>query len=168
MALGDAIAVALMRAKGFSQIDFAGLHPGGSLGRRLSLVRDHMHGGESFPHTTEDADFHEVLEAVTNDGAFGFGIVAVLSPDGRLLGAISDGDIRRALLKLGSKALEARARELMTKAPKTIADDYLAIDALALMTERRISRLFVTRGEGAEAKPIGLVRLQDLLAAKIV
>jgi arabinose-5-phosphate isomerase len=161
IALGDALAVTLMRARGFSQGDFASLHPGGSLGRRLSLVRDHMQTRERLPTVAPGADFHAVLEAVTKHN---FGIVAVLDADGRLAGAISDGDLRRALLRLGGTALSVFAADLMSKSPKTIADTSLAIDAVHTMNEQKITRLFVQAGE----ELVGLVRLQDLLDAKIL
>jgi arabinose-5-phosphate isomerase len=167
MALGDTLAVTLMRLKGFNEQDFASLHPGGSLGRRLSLVKNHMHSGERFPRISPAAGFHEVLQAVTR---FTFGIVAVVGDDGRLLGAISDGDVRRALLKLQGGALTQSARELMTTDPKTISENALAIDALRIMNEKQITQLFVV--ESAESprlgRPVGIVRLHDLLAAKIV
>ncbi len=162
IALGDAIACALAQAKGFSSGDFAALHPGGSLGRRLSRVADHMHTGVRLPRVREDADFHQTLEAVT---AHNFGIVAVVSPEDVLIGAVSDGDVRRALLKLDGAALKCRARDVMTKAPKTVTSDALALDALTLMNEKQITQLFVTCKDG---KLAGIVRLHDLLAAKIV
>ena len=164
MALGDAIAVALMRARRFGQVDFASLHPGGSLGRRLSLVGDHMHAGDNLQKVLMHTDFHDVLKAVTVDN---FGIAAVVSEAGHLVGAISDGDLRRALLTLGAKALDCQATDLMSQRPKVIFDSALAIDAVTMMNELRISRLFVV-SEDAPERVKGLVRLQDLLAAKIL
>lgn len=166
MALGDALAVSLMRAKGFTPQDFASLHPGGSLGRRLSLVKDHMHSGDKLPTVEATADFHTVLEAVTFHN---FGITAVLGDRGSLVGAISDGDLRRALLRLDAAALSCRARDLMSAKPKTIVDSALALDALALMNSgtRPFTSLFVTSAANPD-RAIGLVRLHDLLAAKIL
>lgn len=164
MALGDAMAVALMRARRFDQMDFASLHPGGSLGRRLSLVRDHMHAGASLPRVTAGDHFHDVLKAITVDN---FGIAAVVSEEGSLIGAISDGDLRRALLTRGAQALACHAADLMSHGPKVIVETALAIDAVKLMNDLQISRLFVV-GAGDEKKVKGLVRLQDLLAAKIL
>lgn len=164
IALGDAIAVTLMRARGFTEGDFASLHPGGSLGRRLSLVKDHMHTGAKLPLISPEATFHQVLESVTNPN---FGVVAVTGPDGLLQGVISDGDLRRALLKLDAQALQCCARDLMTPRPKTIVAQALAIDALSLMNEKQITQLFVLAGE-SEPRPVGIVRLHDLLAAKIL
>jgi arabinose-5-phosphate isomerase len=164
MALGDALAVAIMRARGFSQGDFASLHPGGSLGRRLSLVRDHMQSGEKLPKVREDGDFLAVLEAVTIDN---YGIAAVVDAAGAMIGAISDGDLRRAMLKRGAAALKDKAKDLMSPKPKVIQETDLALDALAMMNEHRISRVFVVGAEHP-ARPVGLVRLIDLLAAKIL
>jgi arabinose-5-phosphate isomerase len=163
LALGDALAVSLMRARGFTTGDFAALHPGGSLGRRLSLVRDHMHTGERLPKVAESTDFHEILAAVTRQN---FGIVAVTSGD-KLLGAISDGDLRRALLKSGGGALAMKAKDLMSREPKTTFDTTLAIDALTFMSNRQITQLFVVTRE-APTQLVGIVRLHDLLAAKIL
>ncbi len=164
VALGDAFAVTLMKARGFSKGDFASLHPGGSLGRKLSLVKDHMHLGDNVPTIAEDADFHAVLSGVT---AHNFGIVAVLNKKGELVGAVSDGDLRRALLKNGAKTLTCIARDLMSPNPKTIAESVLAIDALSLMNDKRVTQLFVMK-DTKSTKPVGIVRLHDLLAAKIL
>ncbi len=162
--LGDALAVSLMHARGFTIENFASLHPGGSLGRKLSMVKDHMHGRSGLPEVHPASTFNEVLTAVTVDN---FGIVAVVNEQGELVGAVSDGDLRRVLLKLGAKALEARAQDIMSPKPVTILDHELAIDAVRLMNERRISRLFVTSRDSGQ-KPLGLIRLQDLLAAKVI
>lgn len=164
MALGDALAVSLMRARGFGHGDFAFLHPGGSLGRRLSRVGDHMHSGTSLPRLEVDADFHTVLKAVTVDN---FGIAAVIDGQGHLVGAISDGDLRRSLLALGAGALECRAADLMSPKPKVIKESALALDAVRQMNEAKISRLFVVDHQDDHLVK-GLVRLQDLLIAKIL
>ena len=158
------MAVALMRARGFSPQDFASLHPGGSLGRKLSLVRDHLQSGVGLSKVYEDADFHKVLECVTVDNV---GIVAVVDDSDHLIGAISDGDLRRALLKMDADALKCKAHDLMSLAPKTIDQLALAIDAIARMNSHKISRLFVVN-EADGGRLVGLVRLQDLLAAKIL
>jgi arabinose-5-phosphate isomerase len=166
IALGDALAVTLMRARGFTHTDFASLHPGGSLGRRLSRVQDHMHAEAVLPRVQMTADFHAVLESVTNHN---FGITAVVDAQGDLVGAISDGDLRRALLQRGAQALTCTARDLMSPNPTTISPETLAIDAVALMNDRPrpITSLFVT-AEGGGRRPLGLLRLHDLLAAKIL
>ena len=173
LALGDALAVSVMRARGFVAKDFAGIHPGGSLGRRLSLVKDHMHTGENLPQVSPEATFHDVLEAVTRKN---YGIAAVLAADGSMLGAISDGDLRRILLKVGSGALSMQAREFMNTKPKVIAGDRPAVDAILKMEESRITSLFVFDQGAEESSPaaekstfiIGIIRMHDLLAAKIV
>lgn len=164
IAMGDAIAVTLMRARNFSEADFAALHPGGSLGRKLSLVKDHMRPKEVLPISAPDDDFHKVLATVT---AQNFGITGVVSPGGALIGAISDGDLRRALIKMDAQALRAKASDLMSANPKTITRDTLAIDALTLMNEKQITQLFVVDTKETK-RPIGIVRLQDLLAARIL
>lgn len=169
--LGDALACAVSRARGFSQGDFASLHPGGSLGRRLSLVKDHMHPLADVARVTEDADFHAVLAAVTTHKVRGrtLGIVAVLDPKNRLVGAVTDGDVRRALVNLDTGALRCRTGDIMTRSPRTIAARALAIDAVTMMNEQQITSLFVVAEDGRDpADVVGLVRLYDLLDAKIV
>ena len=124
MALGDSLAIALMKARGFSESDFARLHPSGALGRRLATVRDLMKpAGESLPSVLPTTEFHDVLEAVTKRN---YGIVPVQDKSGRLVGAISDGDIRRALLTQGSNALTLPADKIMTSTPKKIPATALA------------------------------------------
>jgi arabinose-5-phosphate isomerase len=152
-----------MRARGFSETDFASLHPGGTLGRRLSHVEDHMHAMDKLVTIGPDADFHKILEAVTKN----FGIVGVLDAKGVLVGAVSDGDLRRALVKLDSKALATKASDLMTRGPKNVPSKTLAIDALTLMNDRQITQLFVMSPQN-DGKLAGVVRLHDLLAAKIL
>lgn len=166
MCLGDALAVSLMQARGFSKKDFAHLHPGGLLGRKLSMVRDHMHQGHKLPKVYRRDDFYKILEAVTVDN---FGIVAVVSDTdpNNLVGAISDGDLRRALLTRQEEALKLNARDLMSHSPLTISSSSLAIDAALMMSEKKVSRLFVVDQSDNNPTLVGLVRLQDLLAAKI-
>jgi arabinose-5-phosphate isomerase len=160
MALGDALAVALMKARGFQERDFALYHPSGSLGRKLSLVRDHMR--EDLLVLKPDDDFLRILEVVT---AHNYGIAAVVE-DQQLIGAITDGDLRRALIQQESKVFGSTAEELMSRQPKRVADNLLAVDALQLMEDHRISALFV---ENAESKRLqGIVRMYDLLEAKVV
>jgi len=168
MAIGDALAVALMEARGFTAKDFATLHPAGSLGRKLSRVRDHMHNLASIPVVGPDLGFHEVLETVTRRN---FGIAAVVSEkDGTLLGSISDGDVRRHLLKADVKALGSKARDFMRASPRTVTSDALAVDAVTIMESCQITSLFVVEpgSDGREGRLSGLVRMHDLLAAKIV
>ena len=168
MALGDALAVALMSARRFTPEDFASLHPGGNLGRRLSRVADHMHGLDRLGVIGPAANFHEILAAVTRHN---FGIAAVVDGSGGLSGAISDGDLRRALMANGAEALTASARELMSPRPRTIGQEVLALDAVTLMNDARITSLFVTgaqEGQNVLPKLVGLIRLHDLLAARII
>jgi arabinose-5-phosphate isomerase len=162
LAIGDCLAVVLMRARGFREADFASLHPAGSLGKRLALVQDHMRPSQEVPTTTEDADFHKILEAITGRN---FGIVAVVDSKGRLTGAVSDGDIRRALKAHKAAALSMIARDLMTPSPKSIDAGSLAVDAFRTMEKHQITSLFVADSQGRLG---GLVRMHDLLAARIV
>ena len=162
--LGDALAMALMTARGFSQTDFAGLHPSGALGRRLATVEELMKSGDDLPSTRLSASFHEVLEAVTRKN---YGIVPVLDDSGRLVGAISDGDIRRALLSKGASALSLAAEAFMTKSPRAISSKALAVEAFKRMEDAQITSLFVA-SDSTPPELIGIVRMHDLLAAKIV
>ncbi len=160
MALGDALAVALMRARGFKEKDFASFHPDGSLGRQLSLVSDHMR--RDMLTLSPDDSFGRVLEVIT---AHNYGIAAVYNPKRQLLGAITDGDLRRALLNKREEVFILRANDLMTVNPKTIDSSRLALDAVKVMEENRVTSLFVLNESQAI---VGLIRMHDLLAAKIV
>lgn len=160
LALGDALAVAVMKARGIKESDFANFHPGGSLGRRLLHVSDVMVPASQLVQLKEQASFHEILEGVTRGN---YGVVAI-EAGSALKGVITDGDLRRALLKHGAKALEITATEIMTKNPKTVSADTLAIDAVSLM-EGKTTSLFVC---DKHKKILGLVRMHDLLAKKIV
>ncbi|NRA46180.1 MAG: KpsF/GutQ family sugar-phosphate isomerase [Oligoflexales bacterium] len=162
LALGDALAVALMKARGFKEEHFAQLHPGGSLGKALVRVEELMHKSTAISVVDANADFHSVLEAVTSPN---FGIVAVVNKDGLVEGSVTDGDLRRALLKSGGKALDLRAADLMNACPKTVSPDLKAVEVIGLMERYKITSLFVT---DTHDKLLGLVRLHDLLAAKIV
>ena len=162
LSLGDALAVALMKARGFKEEHFAQLHPGGSLGKALVRVDELMHKRNAISAVLSDADFHAVLEAVTSPN---FGIVAVIDAEGRIEGSVTDGDLRRALLKYGGNALKMHAVELMNPSPKTVAVDLKAIEVIGVMEKHKITSLFVV---DQQDKLLGLVRLHDLLAAKIV
>jgi arabinose-5-phosphate isomerase len=161
MALGDALAATLMKANSFEAIDFAAVHPAGSLGRKLSRVIDHLRS--DIPVLAPSDDFHRILEVVT---AHNYGIAAVIGDDGTLLGAITDGDLRRALIRSESKVFQSTASELMTAGPKTITKDALAIEAFQFMEQHQISALFVMDVD--KKKLSGLVRMFDLLEAKVV
>lgn len=157
LAMGDAIAIALLEAKGFSAQDFKTFHPGGSLGGRLKLVSDLMHSGERLPLVPYDEAMSGALVTMS---AKSFGCVGVLDGDGKLAGVITDGDLRR---HMDGGLLGKRAGEIMTKSPKTIGGGALAASALETMNSTRITSLFVVEG----GKPVGLIHLHDLLRAGV-
>ncbi len=160
MALGDALAIALMHARGFQEQDFARFHPDGSLGRQLSLVQDHMRT-DLAPLSPSDS-FDRVIAVIT---AQNYGIAGVFDPEKGLIGAITDGDLRRALQGSREKVFTMSALALMTAKPKTISPDRLALDAVRVMEDFRITSLFVV---DSSKKVLGIIRMHDLLAAKIV
>ncbi|MHA7898267.1 MAG: KpsF/GutQ family sugar-phosphate isomerase [Henriciella sp.] len=157
LALGDAIAVALLRLKGFSERDFHTYHPGGKLGAALKRVTDLMHH-KQMPLLSPDAPFDEVVDTVT---AGGFGCCGVVEA-GKLTGIITDGDIRRAL-KTSTESLKANA--IMTRNPRTIHEDGLAAEALSLLSEFKITALFIVNDAH---EPIGLIHVHDCLAIGVV
>lgn len=160
IALGDALSVALLEAKGFTAKDFKTYHPGGKLGATLATVGELMHTGEALPLVAAGTPLPAALAVMSHQG---FGCVGILSDDGALAGMITDGDIRRNLAAdLSFKAVEA----IMTTSPKTTAKDTLAADALREMTagESKIMQLFVVEN----GQPIGLVHLHDFLRAGLV
>jgi arabinose-5-phosphate isomerase len=164
LALGDALAVALMGRKGFKKEDFAVLHPGGALGKRLLLkVEDLMHRGTALPKVTEKAAMRDAIFEITSKR---LGVTAVCSEDGHLVGVITDGDLRRALEKFGD-LLDREAREVMTRNPKWIEKDALAAKAVQKMEEYSITSLFVLERAGEQA-PVGIIHLHDLLKAGVV
>ena len=156
MALGDALAVGLSHRKGFRLEDFALLHPGGKLGKKLRRIADLMRAGAALPRVRAGASMKEVIYVMSNGR---MGIAAVTEDDGKLIGAISDGDLRRLLERHGSHVLELTAGECMTPAPKTIAAGELATAALAVMERNKITSLFVTDAEG---RLQGAIHLHDL------
>lgn len=156
VALGDALAVALLERRGFSPSDFRVLHPGGKLGAALRTVRELMHTDEALPVTTLAAPMTEALLIMTQKR---FGAVGVTGEDGRLVGVITDGDLRRHIDGLTRHA----AKEVMSCNPKTITPDALAADALRLM-EGRITVLFVVE----DGRPVGIVHVHDLLRSGVV
>ena len=160
LALGDALAVSVMRHRGFKDTDFANFHPGGSLGKRLTTVSDLMVPTNLLAFLSVEDSFHKVLEAVTK-GNFG---IAIVSNQQKLLGVITDGDLRRSLLKHGGDALHRLAGDLMSPAPKTISSKSLAIDAVGVM-EGKYTHLVVC---DPSHRVEGLIRMHDLLAAKIL
>ena len=157
MAMGDALAVAVMTARGFSREDFAALHPGGPLGRKArDRVEELMRQEEAVATASEDTVLREVLFAITSARA---GAAAVVDTEGRLLGIITDGDIRRALLA-DEGALKKRAGEVMTRSPKIARPESPAVEALALMREYKIGDMPVVDGE---RRLLGMLNLKDML-----
>jgi arabinose-5-phosphate isomerase len=157
LALGDALAVALLERKGFSAEDFHVLHPGGKLGRRLLRVSAIMHSGDALPLTAAHTPMTEVLLIMT---AKGFGCAGVVDGEGKLLGVITDGDLRR---HMAADLLKLSAEQVMTGNPKAIRADALASEALHLMNSRAITNLFVVE----DGRPIGIVHVHDCLRAGV-
>lgn len=159
LALGDALAMTVMRQKGFTRTDFGKLHPGGSLGARLRPVRRLMHGGNSLPLTREDSSMHDTVVEMSQKR---LGVVGVTDSSGYLVGVITDGDLRRNI----ERGLEHSAAEFMTRDPKTITPDSLIADALPLFDEYRITSLFVVHEDGQGKKPVGVLHIHDCPAAR--
>lgn len=161
LALGDALAIAVSLKKGFRAEDFAELHPGGKLGKRLAKVRDLMHTGDEVPTVTPETPMTDVIFEMSSKK---LGVTTV-QEKGRLVGVISDGDLRRLLEREGGAALSRTAGEAMHTAPKTIAADELAAKALALLEERKITSLVVTDAAGTVE---GIVHLHDLWGVELI
>ncbi|PWE18678.1 KpsF/GutQ family sugar-phosphate isomerase [Marinicauda salina] len=160
MAYGDALAVALIEARGFTATDFAMFHPGGALGAALATVSDLMHPGDAMPLVRGSTPMGEAIIEMSEKG---FGCVGVLDDDGRFAGIITDGDLRR---KMAPDLLQRSAGEVMTPDPRIGRPDMLAADALREMTagERKITQLFICETGGA---PLGLLHIHDLLRAGV-
>ena len=156
MALGDALAVALLTRRGFTAQDFRTFHPGGRLGQRLRRVRDVMHKGEAIPLVTPDTGMDRALVIMTEKR---FGCLGVTGPDGGLIGILTDGDLRRAM---DPDLLTRKVGDIMTRDPRTIGPDALADEALRAMNapERQVTTLFVVDRAGA---PLGILHVHDLL-----
>jgi arabinose-5-phosphate isomerase len=164
LAMGDALAVALLEKRGFKKEDFAILHPGGKLGKRLLLkVRDLMHVGEELPMVYENTLMKEALVEITSKR---MGVTGVMNEREELVGVITDGDLRRSLERY-TDLLERTAAEAMTKNPKRIEADTLAAQAVQQMEEHSITSLFVFDKAG-ERTPRGIIHLHDLLKAGVV
>ncbi|MGB8260317.1 MAG: KpsF/GutQ family sugar-phosphate isomerase [Terracidiphilus sp.] len=161
LALGDALAIAVSQRKGFRAEDFAELHPGGKLGKRLAKVRDLMHTGAEVPVVSPATPMTDVIYEMSSKK---LGITTV-QQDGRLLGLISDGDLRRLLEREGGAALSRTAGEAMHANPRTIASSELAASALALLEERKITSLVVVDGDG---KVEGVLHLHDLWGVELI
>lgn len=164
LALGDALAITLMGKKGFKKEDFALLHPGGALGKRLLLkVEDLMHVGDAFPKVSEKALMKEAIFEITSKR---LGVTGVCNQEGHLVGVITDGDLRRALEKF-SDLFHREVSEVMTRNPKGIEKDALAAKAVQRMEEYSITSLFVFNDSGDNV-PVGIIHLHDLLKAGVV
>ncbi|HEX6217801.1 MAG TPA: KpsF/GutQ family sugar-phosphate isomerase [Sphingomicrobium sp.] len=155
LALGDALAMTVMQAKGFTRSDFGRLHPGGALGARLKPVERLMHGGDAMPLTRHDSSMHD---AIVEMSAKRLGVVGVVDDSGDLVGIITDGDLRRNI----ERGLDHSAADFMTRGPKTIAPDSLVDEALTLFDAHRITQLFVVDG----GKPVGVLHIHDCPAAR--
>ena len=160
LALGDAIAVALLTRRGFGPADFRVFHPGGKLGAQLRRVREVMHAAESLPLASPDMPMHQALLAMTEKR---FGCLGVVNTAGHLIGIVTDGDLRRAM---GPDLLERRVASVMTSGPRTIGPEALAAEALRVMNDplRPITALFVVDPSGA---PVGILHIHDLLRAGV-
>lgn len=162
LAMGDALAIALLDKKGFKKNDFALLHPGGSLGRSLLLtVNDLMHHGDAIPIVRENAMLKDVIYEISSKR---LGVTTVVNTDGVLKGIVTDGDLRR-LLEKRRDIFEITASEIMSKNPKTIDKDELAAKALQIMEQYSITSLLIVDGKNS---PTGIVHLHDLLKAGVV
>jgi arabinose-5-phosphate isomerase len=163
LALGDALAVALLEARGFTADDFARSHPAGSLGRRLLLhITDVMHAGDDVPRVQADASLSEALLEMSRKH---LGITAVVDDDGRLLGLYTDGDLRRTLDDAAIDLRATRIAEVMTRTPKSIGSDALAVEAAQMMEAHKINALLVVDGDG---RVVGALNIHDLLRARVV
>jgi arabinose-5-phosphate isomerase len=158
LALGDALAMALLEARGFTKADFATFHPGGKLGRNLLRAGDLMHAGAELPLVPERATVDDVLLTIT---AKRFGCAGVVDAHGRLIGAITDGDLRR---HMAPDLLTKTAAQVMTRAPITVKKEMFATEALAILNEKKITSLFVVDAE----KPVGVLHIHDCLRAGVV
>jgi arabinose-5-phosphate isomerase len=162
LALGDALAIAAMRERGVSRDGLQALHPGGNIGLRLKPVSTLMHPAPGLPVVGPETPMATVLVTMTTAS---FGVAGIVDAEGRLLGIITDGDLRRHADRL----LDMTAEQVMTANPVTINADIYAEDALALMKAKRITSLFVMGGrEGEEARPVGLIHIHDFLRLGMV
>jgi arabinose-5-phosphate isomerase len=155
LALGDALAMTLLVAKGFRQEDFASLHPGGKLGKKLMRAEQLMHGGDQAPRVNVDAAMPDVIYEMSRKG---LGMTCVVDSDDRLVGIITDGDLRRHMAG-GTNILERTAGSIMTTNPITIVRDTLAAEALLILEQRKITAVVVADAQGAVQ---GVVHLHDL------
>lgn len=164
LAMGDALAISLLELKGFGREDFALLHPGGILGKRLLLTIEKLtHKGEEIPFIYSHDSIKNALFKISDKG---LGLTGVLDKDDNLTGIITDGDIRRGLENLGDNILNETAESLMTREPKTVPSNTLAISALELMEKHSITSLFVYSNIKLK-KPDGVIHIHDILSLGI-
>ncbi len=162
LVMGDALAIALLEARGFTAEDFAFSHPGGALGRKLLLrLADVMHSGDDIPRVTPETPMLDALMVMSEKG---FGMTTVMNPAGDLLGIFTDGDLRRSIDK-GVDIRVATVGELMNTSPKMLRDHTLAAEALALMEQAKINVLLISNEQKAL---VGVVKINDLLRAGII
>lgn len=162
MALGDALAVALLDARGFREEDFARSHPGGALGRKLlTHVRDVMRSGDAVPRVTPETGLVDMMREMTGKG---LGATAVVEADGRIAGIFTDGDLRR-LIERGADLRTLTARAALHPTPKTVRDDALAVEAADLMERHQITSVLVVDATGAL---VGALNSNDLMRAKVI
>ncbi len=162
LVMGDALAIALLEARGFTAEDFAFSHPGGALGRKLLLrVEDIMHAGTEIPRVKADTALSASLVEMTQKG---FGMTTVVDDSDRLLGIFTDGDLRR-IVDSGIDISKATMADVMTKNPLTVASSTLAAEALAVMEQKKITALVV---ESPEHQPVGVVHMHDILRAGVI
>jgi len=155
LALGDALAIALLESRGFTAIDFGLLHPGGKLGALLKTVRDLMHAGAEIPLSPLGARMSDALIEMSRKG---FGCVGIVDGDSQLVGIITDGDLRR---HISNNLLEATVDDVMTRKPKTVRPDQLISETLELLNSMKVTALFAVEA----GKPVGIVHIHDLLRA---
>lgn len=162
LAMGDALAVACLQARGFGPEDFARSHPGGALGRKLlTRVSDIMRRGDALPRVTADATIFTALEEISRKG---MGMTAVVSPTGEAIGIFTDGDLRRLIERQGD-IRQLSIRDGMHPNPRHISADALAVDAAVIMDQHRLNQMLVSDAQG---KLIGALHMHDLMAAKVV
>jgi arabinose-5-phosphate isomerase len=157
LALGDALAIALLESHGFTAVDFGLLHPGGKLGTLLKTVRDVMHTSTAMPLAPQGTRMSDAIIEMT---ARGFGCVGITDARGLLVGIITDGDLRR---HMRDNLLDARVDDVMTRAPKTVRPDQLLSETLDILNSTKVTALFAVEA----GKPVGIVHVHDLLRAGV-
>ena len=162
MAMGDALAIALLERRGFNEQDFAALHPGGRLGNKLRRVESLMHQGENAPHVLPTTKMPDVIYEMSRKG---LGLAAVTEANGKLLGIITDGDLRRVMQKRQENVLGLTAADCMTKNPITLSRHELAASALRVMEEKKITSLLITDQAG---KLEGVLHIHDLWTLQLL